>query len=155
MPRNSRNNGLPPPTRRKNGFSLPLNKSQICAWIALVATFVEFIIFITPVLPLEASIPFTIVFTGLVGGILYYGGLTQLIDPIDVHLKQHLSSNNRTQQQQRQQIDLPQEEMKQCWICDTQVAEHSMHCKFCNKCVYHFDHHCMCKSKHDTVVILV
>lgn len=34
--------------------------------------------------------------------------------------------------------------MKQCWICDVPVAEHSMHCKFCNKCVDHFDHHCIC-----------
>jgi DHHC palmitoyltransferase len=39
---------------------------------------------------------------------------------------------------------LPNEPMKQCWICDTSVAEHSMHCKFCNKCVYGFDHHCIC-----------
>jgi hypothetical protein len=35
-------------------------------------------------------------------------------------------------------------EMKQCWICDVQVHEQSMHCKYCNKCVGHFDHHCMC-----------
>jgi hypothetical protein len=39
---------------------------------------------------------------------------------------------------------LPNEAMKQCWICDTTVADHSMHCKFCNKCVYGFDHHCIC-----------
>ena len=35
--------------------------------------------------------------------------------------------------------------MKQCWICDVQVYETSMHCKYCNKCVGKFDHHCMCK----------
>jgi hypothetical protein len=39
----------------------------------------------------------------------------------------------------------PQEPTKQCWICDIQVGEKSMHCKFCNKCVDQFDHHCMCK----------
>jgi hypothetical protein len=41
-------------------------------------------------------------------------------------------------------LPLPNEPMKQCWICDASVAEHSMHCKFCNKCVYGFDHHCIC-----------
>jgi hypothetical protein len=39
----------------------------------------------------------------------------------------------------------PNEPTKQCWICDIQVGEKSMHCKFCNKCVDRFDHHCMCK----------
>ena len=178
MPRNrnsnnNHHNGLPPP-RRKNGFSRPFGKSQISAWIALVATYVEFMVFIMPVLPLAAAVPVTVLFTAFVMGILYYGGLTQLVDPIDVHLQHHYfvrdkqqqqqqqqNANNNgnkddndtaTQQQQQQRLEhqqaqqqLPQEEMKQCWICDTQVAEHSMHCKFCNKCVYHFDHHCMCK----------
>eukprot|EP00559_Dactyliosolen_fragilissimus_P009406 CAMPEP_0184859430 /NCGR_PEP_ID=MMETSP0580-20130426/4433_1 /TAXON_ID=1118495 /ORGANISM="Dactyliosolen fragilissimus" /LENGTH=808 /DNA_ID=CAMNT_0027356059 /DNA_START=716 /DNA_END=3142 /DNA_ORIENTATION=+ len=32
---------------------------------------------------------------------------------------------------------------KYCWVCNTDVYEHSMHCKFCNKCVSRFDHHCM------------
>jgi hypothetical protein len=44
----------------------------------------------------------------------------------------------------RRDQPLPVEPMKQCWICNAQVAEPSMHCKFCDKCVYHFDHHCMC-----------
>ena len=39
----------------------------------------------------------------------------------------------------------PEEPTRQCWICDVRVGEQSMHCKFCNKCVDHFDHHCMCK----------
>lgn len=43
--------------------------------------------------------------------------------------------------QQRQQAPT----MKHCWICDVTVSAQSMHCKFCNKCVANFDHHCMCK----------
>jgi hypothetical protein len=43
-----------------------------------------------------------------------------------------------------QQPPFNADEMKQCWICDVQVHEQSMHCKYCNKCVGHFDHHCMC-----------
>jgi hypothetical protein len=48
-------------------------------------------------------------------------------------------------QERHEEFRLPVEQMKHCWICDLPVADHSMHCKFCNKCVYHFDHHCMCK----------
>ena len=36
-----------------------------------------------------------------------------------------------------------EEEDKFCWVCSTQVHMHSMHCKFCDKCVSKFDHHCM------------
>jgi len=35
------------------------------------------------------------------------------------------------------------EEVKYCWVCQTEVHVHSMHCKYCDKCVSHFDHHCM------------
>ena len=61
------------------------------------------------------------------------------------HDQQYGMNHNHAQQQQQQPFSsLPIEAMKQCWICDASVAEHSMHCKFCNKCVYGFDHHCIC-----------
>ena len=125
--------------RRQNGFSRPYSKAQISAWIALVATYLQFLLFVSPILPIAAAIPVTIYFTALVVAVVYYGGKTQLIDPVDIYLARHL------QQNPPQALPETEEPMKQCWICDTQVAEHSMHCKFCNKCVYHFDHHCMCK----------
>jgi hypothetical protein len=59
-------------------------------------------------------------------------------------------NHNHSQQQQQQPLSLPNEPMKQCWICDASVAEHSMHCKFCNKCVYGFDHHCICTFREKT-----
>lgn len=151
--------------RRRNGFSPPYSAAQIAAWIALAATFLEFLLFVSPILPIAASVPVTIFFTALIVGVIYYGGLTQLVDPMDLHLHQHLKdqqaseSANNGDHQDDDTLLLPwcyrhvpapppqdDEPMKQCWICDTQVAEHSMHCKFCNKCIYRFDHHCMCKS---------
>jgi len=36
-----------------------------------------------------------------------------------------------------------EEELKYCWVCQTEVHVQSMHCKYCDKCVSHFDHHCM------------
>lgn len=157
------------PSRRRNGFSPPYSGAQICAWIALFLSYAQFVLFITPVLPLMATILATIYFTALVAAVIYYGGKTQLVDPVDVHLAAALRRDtadsdpyytnkptlmNRLYQQHNTDPTLeilPHETMKQCWICDTQVAEHSMHCKFCNKCVYHFDHHCMCKYQENYI----
>jgi hypothetical protein len=126
----------------------------------------QFFFFASPILPLAASIPISIVFGIISVTVVYFAYQTIQVDPMDVHLACHLRKQ-QTQQQQNNNNDnndhhhndehngvvgdddnannLPTENMKQCWICDTQVAEHSMHCKFCNKCVSHFDHHCMCK----------
>lgn len=112
-------------------------------------------------MPLEVSIPVTVVFGAMIAVVVYYGGLTQIIDPMDPHLRKHLAL---TQPEMEEQLgafyqrfnglkkDEPESAtantttgMKQCWLCDAQVAELSMHCKFCNKCVNHFDHHCICK----------
>jgi hypothetical protein len=75
----------------------------------------------------------------------YYGFMAMKVDPKDPRVP----SDNDTHHAPR--ID-PEEPTKQCWICDIQVGEQSMHCKFCNKCVDHFDHHCMCKLYHEMLV---
>lgn len=152
--------------RRQNGFSTPYSIPQMAAWIALALSLFEFILFVSPLIPVGASIPLTIYFVSLVAAVVYYGARTQLIDPIDVHLAKDLRAVGKDDPATLDYFDnaggtclpalyrrlnpeitsIPDEEMKQCWICETMVAEQSMHCKFCNKCVYHFDHHCMCKS---------
>jgi hypothetical protein len=154
-------------TRRRNGFTPPYSTPQLSVWVALVASILEFYVFVTPILPMEASIPLTVCFSALVLGVVYYGGKTQLVDPIDVHLASALRSTLEAGQETNAYFQIkspilgqlyrrnnpaldvvPEDEMKQCWICDTMVADHSMHCKFCNKCIYHFDHHCMCTFVH-------
>jgi hypothetical protein len=147
--------------RRRNGFTPPYSNAQISAWVALMLTCIQFPIFVSPIMPIEASIPVTIFFFGLVFGTIYHGTLALAIDPMDLHLGKHLKENGEPSEAQEKESashqrlytacnhprdgPLPVEAMKQCWICDTQVADHAMHCKFCNKCVDHFDHHCMCK----------
>lgn len=152
--------------RRQNGFSTPYSMPQIAAWVALALSFFEFIIFVSPLMPIASSIPVTIYFLALIVGVVYFGSRTQLIDPIDVHLSKDLRAASREDAANNtfdyfnvarsclpglytrlnpEMTNVPEEEMKQCWICETMVADHSMHCKFCNKCVNHFDHHCMCK----------
>jgi hypothetical protein len=85
---------------------------------------------------MAASIPVTLVVFGFAAAATYFGYRTMAVDPADPRL---LGGQEDIQQ------DDP---TKQCWICDVQVHEQSMHCKFCNKCVDHFDHHCLCKYIH-------
>lgn len=145
---------------RRNGFSHPYSPAQISAWMALFFTFAQFLIIVSPVMPLDVSIPVTVVFGAMIATVIYYGGLTQIIDPMDPHLRKHLALTQPDVEGQlgafyKRFNSLKKDEpesatptttttgMKQCWLCDAQVAEPSMHCKFCNKCVNHFDHHCI------------
>ena len=150
---------MPPPRndnpRRKNGFSMPYTGAQLSTWVALPALIAEFVIVVAPVLPLEAAIPCTVVFGIFAALSAYYAFMAQKIDPMDEHLCKHLERQKNGQDEQPTQnngfggaLGNPGDElepMKYCWICETQVAEHAMHCKFCNKCVGKFDHHCLCK----------
>lgn len=146
---------------RRNGFTPPYNMPQICAWLALVGSFLHFVLGITPILPLKASIPLTAFFIFLVGLVLLYGTRATAIDSMDAFLEQHLRAARgghvcretkfsdrlyNAYNKPRENVQpLPADKMKQCWICDVQVCETSMHCKYCNKCVGNFDHHCLCE----------
>ena len=154
--------------RRRNGFTSPYNIPQISAWIALLATLLHFVLGITPILPLKASIPLTLFFLFLIGLVLLYGMRAIAVDSMDVYLEEHLRAHrngtickeSRWKDSIYNAYNPPRtapptaaatehdDTMKQCWICDVQVVDSSMHCKYCNKCVGKFDHHCMCKWAH-------
>ena len=145
----------PEAPRRKNGLSAPYSWAQIAAWAAFFLSLLEFLVFVAPILPVAGSVVLTLVFVGLWTATFYNGILTQSIDPIDLHLHQHLQSRGDAGSPTKAsglfrhfcQQEVPpapsSDALKQCWICDTQVQETSMHCKYCSKCVYKFDHHCM------------
>jgi len=116
---------------------------------------VEFVLVVAPILPLEAMIPCIIVY-GLSAVLsAYYAYLAQAIDPMDEHLAKHLKRLENGDENNDGNgfgacLGNPGdtvEELKHCWICETQVSAQAMHCKFCNKCVGNFDHHCVCKLK--------
>lgn len=139
--------------RRINGLAPPYTAAQISTWIFLPLLVLEFCIFVSPLMPLAASIPCTLAFGFFAISSTVFGYLAMKVDPKDPRLNNNantaadgeLHNNaNATTTITTTTID-PDEPTKQCWICDVQVGEKSMHCKFCNKCVDHFDHHCMCK----------
>jgi DHHC palmitoyltransferase len=145
---------------RVNGLSKPYAALQIATWVCFPVLILQFLFFVSPLLPLAASIPCTLLFFACTLATAYYGYKACIVDPIDRHLAKHLQETGEAMPSSQDakpkgllklfytttsQIALPQEEepMKYCWVCEISVAEHSMHCKYCNKCVSHFDHHCL------------
>eukprot|EP00522_Entomoneis_paludosa_P013156 CAMPEP_0172451864 /NCGR_PEP_ID=MMETSP1065-20121228/9712_1 /TAXON_ID=265537 /ORGANISM="Amphiprora paludosa, Strain CCMP125" /LENGTH=460 /DNA_ID=CAMNT_0013203835 /DNA_START=106 /DNA_END=1488 /DNA_ORIENTATION=- len=148
--------------RRRNGLTPPYSAPQIVSWLFLAATIIHFVLFITPILPFEAAIAVTIFFFLVVACVFHYGMRAIAVDSMDIYLKKTLAEDrdgviktegkvldhcykayNGDAVTIKNEQPPEGEETKQCWICDTQVAEHSMHCKYCNKCVTNFDHHCL------------
>lgn len=122
---------------RENGLSPPYTPAQVSTWVFLPTLVLEFLLVVAPLLPLVPSIIFTIIFCSLAGAAAGYAFMAMKIDPSDPRLLDSQQNNNQGSRWN------PQDPTKQCWICDVQVGVKSMHCKFCNKCVDHFDHHCM------------
>jgi len=140
-------------TARINGLVPPYTPSQISTWFFLPLLVLEFLFFVSPILPLAASIPCSLIFCGFAASSAFFGYMATTLDPSDPRLLHANNNNNNINNNDdddnnggegklRHHWD-PQEPTKQCWICDIQVGEKSMHCKFCNKCVDNFDHHCM------------
>lgn len=135
---------------RRNGLTSPYNMPQMSAWAALLATLVHFLLGVTPILPLKASVPLTAFFVFLIALVFLYGIRAIVVDSMDVYLEQHLRGlrdgavctheskwkdriYNMYNRPRSGVVPLAADAMKQCWICDVQVVETSMHCKYCNK----------------------
>eukprot|EP00980_Cylindrotheca_fusiformis_P009701 scaffold2143_cov125-Cylindrotheca_fusiformis.AAC.3 len=144
--------------RRVNGLERPYSSAQISTWIFLPTLLIEFGLLATPLMELAVTLPVTIYVFGLAIAATYYGYQTMKVNPADPRLgmNDHYGYTNGQQQQEEEDEEAKEEaynngdeqrrneRTKQCFMCNVQVHESSMHCKFCNKCVEHFDHHCMC-----------
>mmetsp|Transcript_35388 Transcript_35388/g.77512 ORF Transcript_35388/g.77512 Transcript_35388/m.77512 type:complete len:454 (-) Transcript_35388:144-1505(-) len=141
---------------RNNGFERPYNTMQMATWVLLPLLIVHFLIFVSPVLPVGASVPCTLLF--LAAGTLsaYFAYKCCITDPVDDKLARHLkkqrdgnggssgsSGDVEAGGTGEEADDDGNDPTKYCWVCQTNVHDKSMHCKFCDKCVSRFDHHCM------------
>jgi len=142
---------------RNHGFERPYNTMQVATWILLPLLLAQFLIFASPVLPLAAAIPVTVLFVGLGCLAAHCAYRTCMTDPIDDKLARHLRKEgegenkdvengggaNNDDGDDDDDSNNADDPTKYCWVCQTTVHEQSMHCKFCDKCVTRFDHHCM------------
>ena len=134
---------------RRNGFEKPLNPMQVGTWALLPLLLLQFLFFASPILPVAASVPCTIVIFACGFSAAYYAYWVCITDPIDWRLQRHLKEqegascdhddNNKANGANCVEDD---NDTKFCWVCSIDVHQLSMHCKFCNKCVGTFDHHC-------------
>lgn len=130
---------------RRNGFEKPFNPMQVGTWALLPLLLLQFLFFASPILPIAASIPCTIVIFACGFSAAYYAYWVCITDPIDWRLQRHLkeqegASCDHDSNANRGCVD--DNDTKFCWVCSIDVHQLSMHCKFCNKCVGTFDHHC-------------
>lgn len=157
--------------KRRNGLASPHSKMQISTWFVLPLLVVQFLFFITPILPIVASIVCTLVFLACCGASALFGFMATAIDPIDPRIsyaseqgyKEVLTGPFWKQILKLPGLQVPQHSegvlvdnhehdtkengdhedgTKYCWVCEHDVAEQSMHCRYCNKCIAKFDHHC-------------
>jgi palmitoyltransferase ZDHHC1/11 len=158
--------------KRHNGFSAPRSKMQVATWFIIPSMILHFLVFVTPILPLYASVVCTIVFLFLCIVCSLMGFLTTIIDPIDPRLSYENTPKDlmagtfgrcltqipgcrippmnyvagesvpKTDCEEVNSNQVTAIKTKYCWVCEHDVADDSMHCRYCNKCVSHFDHHC-------------
>src|SRR5210317_39561 len=124
---------------RRNGFERPLNPMQVGTWALLPLLLLQFLFFASPILPIAASIPCTIVVFLCGFSCAYYAYWVCITDPIDRRLQCHLQeaenndgeNNNIQNRNGNTEVTDDNDQTKFCWVCSLDVHELSMHCKFC------------------------
>lgn len=128
------------PQRRVHGLQLPLNYLQVLGWIVFVITMLLNFCILVQILFDELKFVSIIIFS-----ILYI-----------FHIASHLAALLRDPGEsalRKQEINTVPEfdrtvhahviENGRCHLCNINTSDKkTKHCGICNKCVYHFDHHC-------------
>lgn len=126
--------------KRVNGFTWPPDKAQLLAWFLLfyflIAIFGCFCISLAP--------PYSYVF-GVIGGLSFLVHIALNIAVMAVNpgeeaaIKRRVTPQGEFDRQKHKHVI----ENQFCNICQIVVSLKAKHCRRCNKCVTHFDHHCI------------
>jgi len=121
---------------RSNGCMKPYNWMQVGTWILLPLLLLQFFFFASPLLPLAASIPCSIVvfFFGILTA--YKAIKTTITDPADSHSQKKKQGANFTDEEKAEK------EARYCHHCESNVNNNAVHCNICHKCIEGYDHHC-------------
>jgi hypothetical protein len=76
---------------RKNGLTKPYAPLQMVTWVIWPLLVIQFLFFVSPVLPIAASIPCTVVYIFFALASAYYSYYCTITDPMDPLLKRHLA----------------------------------------------------------------
>ena len=97
--------------RRTNGLAPPYTAAQVSTWVFLPLLVLEFLFFVSPLLPLAASIPCTLVFCFFAFFSAFFAYMAMKIDPKDPRVPNEIGGAPPS----NVAVD-PEEPTKQCWI---------------------------------------
>lgn len=128
------------PQRRIHGLQLPLNYLQVLGWMVFViTTLLNFVILVQiqfDDLKFASIVIFTLLYIFHVVSHL----TALLLDPSESDLRKQ---EVNTVPEFDRTIHAHVIENGRCHLCNINTTDKkTKHCGICNKCVYHFDHHC-------------
>ena len=121
--------------RRVNGFQRPFNRYQIYSWSLFPVIIVHYFGLLFPFLgSITAQVIVTLIFLICFISALLTGYYSCYIDPCDDAL---LLEDTAPPENDNN------DENVYCYLCETNVDITSKHCRYCDKCIVGFDHHCV------------
>ena len=121
--------------RRRNGWQAPFNRYQFAVWVIFPLIFIHYFAFIYALLrTLAAQVAVTVVFVLAFGVAVVAGVVCSTMDPADNYiLSGAVDDVDATSANER----------VYCYLCEVNVGLTSKHCRYCDKCIVGFDHHCV------------
>ena len=138
---------------RENGFDYPLHPLQCLTWALFPVILLDFYWLLLPLLPGEATRwAVGTVYTAAAATTFFCAWITAAVDPRDpsVAAAAPPATNRLARCCEPLALWPPPvgEDTCRCYLCQVHVFASSKHCRFCDKCVLRFDHHCKWLNTH-------